>query len=68
MKTVKRIEPETVLESGTVSWGTVGYKTGKRACYGIFDGDKIVKTNGWFEIYPKRTTAEKQAEWLNRHV
>lgn len=68
MKTVKRLEPETILESAIVNSGQVGFKTGRGISYGIFEGDKIIKRNGQYEIYRQKSTAEKQAGWLNSHV
>lgn len=67
MKYVKKIEAETVLGQIEVSNGTVGFKTQQHVSYGIFENDKIVFTNGQYEIYSRKSAAEKQAEWLNRN-
>ncbi len=70
---VKRFEPETVLEEGRIERGTVGFKTPKRVTYGVVDEHgKVIKTENplthlmQYELYPQKHTAESVADSLRK--
>jgi len=71
MKTVKRLPSETVLEYNQVNIGRVkayGKTTGKGITFAVIDeaGNVVKAANGQYEIYQRKETAEKVADWYNR--
>jgi hypothetical protein len=68
---VKRLEPETVLEEVHLAGRTVGLKSPKSVTYAVVDASgKVVKTKNrvtgksQHEVYPQKGTAQQVADHL----
>lgn len=72
--TVKRLEPETVIEAVSLEGGrTVGFKSPKGTTFAVVDQQgRVVKTKNaitrtdQYEIYLQKSTAQKVADHLNK--
>ena len=72
--TVRRLEPETVLEEGHLEGGrTVGIKTQKHVSWAVIDPQgQIVRTKNLlthkdqYEIYSQKSTAQRMAEYFTK--
>lgn len=70
---VKRLEPETVIESVSLDSGrTVGFKSPKGVTFAVVDSQgRVVKTKNvhthtdQYEVYLQKGTAQKVADHLN---
>lgn len=66
MVTIKKLQPETVISSTEVNGKVFGYKTGKKVSWAVVnESGEVLKSNGQYEIYPRKDTAQMVAEHYN---
>lgn len=68
MHTVKRLEKNTILDRTEISTGRIraaGHKVYSR-CYAVIDeSGEVVKSANGYEIYQRKATAQRVADWYN---
>ena len=70
MYTVKKLEKNEIFKTVKLSDSkTLNHQIKGRRSYAIVDeSGEVLKRNGHHEIYPQRSTAQAQADWLNRNA